>query len=193
MKSLKKLGALFLVLALTTQNTYAADIWTMAESPSYGRKAAGMVGRGLVNVVTSPVDLIVQTVDKTKSGPPIIGTLAGLGSGLGCTVVRAGSGIIDVATFWVPSFNGIPVSRSYSNCLESNTNGKDWEGSQFVTPAAAGAATWAASTSPSGTTTWAAPTDSSVNQYVDKNGVNRYVDKNGSSPYASSASRYVSK
>lgn len=192
MKSLKQLGCLVLVLAMTTQNAHAADVWTMAESPKYGRKALGMVGRGLVNVVTSPVDIIVQTVDKTKSGPPIIGTLAGLGSGLGCTVLRIGSGVIDVVTFWVPSFNGIPVARSYSNCLESPTDAsKNWEGSQYAAPAAA-AGTWAASTSPSGSTTWAAPSDSSVNRYVDKNGVNRYVDKNGS-PYSGGNARYVSK
>ena len=125
MKSLKQLGCLFLILAMTTPNAHAADVWTMAESPSYGRKAMGMVGRGLINVITSPVDLLVQTVDKTKSGPPIIGTLAGLGSGLGCTVLRAGSGIVDVATFWVPSFNGFPVARSYSNCLEQPSENRD--------------------------------------------------------------------
>lgn len=187
MKSLKGLGCLFLILAMTTPNAHADDVWTMAESPSYGRKAAGMFGRGLLNVVTSPVDLIVQTVDKTKSGPPFVGTLAGLGSGLGCTVLRAGSGVVDVVTFWVPSFNGIPVARSYSNCLESPDTSKSWEGSQYVAPAAAGT-TWAAST-PSGTTTWA--TDS--NAYVDKSGATRYVDKNAS-PYGSgSATRYVNK
>jgi putative exosortase-associated protein (TIGR04073 family) len=187
-KTLKGLASLALALALVTPNAHAADIWTMAESPSYGRKALGMVGRGLLNVITSPVDLIVQTVDKTKSGPPIIGTLAGLGSGLGCTIVRAGSGVIDVVTFWVPSFNGIPVSRSYSNCLESADAGKNWEGSQYAAPAAA-AGTWAASTAP-GATTWQAD---DANRYVDKNGAgNRYVDKNGS-PYSGGAQKYVNK
>jgi len=188
MKPLKQLGCLFLILAMTTPNAHAGDVWSMAQSPSYGRKAAGMVGRGLVNVITSPVDILVQTVDKTKSGPPLIGTLAGLGSGLGCAVLRIGSGVVDVATFWVPSFNGFPVARSYSNCLEQPADtSKSWDG------AAAGAGTWAASTSPSGATTWAAPSDSSTNRYVDKNGTTRYVDKSGSSPYASSGARYVSK
>ena len=186
-KSLKGMGSLFLILTLLTPNAHASDVWTMAESPSYGRKALGMVGRGLINIVTSPVDLIVQTVDKTKSGPPIVGTLAGLGSGLGCTVLRIGSGAIDVVTFWVPSFNGIPVARSYSNCLESSDAGKNWEGSQYAAPAAA-AGTWAASNA--GANTWSAD---DANRYVDKNGTNRYVDKNGS-PYAGSgAARYVNK
>ena len=184
MKSLKQIGCLFLILAMTTQNAHAADVWTMAESPKYGRKALGMVGRGLVNIVTSPVDIIAQTVDKTKSGPPIIGTLAGLGSGLGCTVLRIGSGAVDIVTFWVPNFNGFPVARSYSNCLESNDTSKNWEGSQYAAPAAA-AGSWAASTAPSGATTWAAPSDSSTNRFVDKNGVSRYVDKNSNARYVS--------
>lgn len=187
MKLLKSVASLLLAVALITPNAHAADVWTMAESPKYGRKAGGMIGRGLINVVTSPVDLLVQTVEKTKSGPPVIGTLAGLGSGLGCTVVRAGSGIVDVATFWVPSFNGFPVARSYSNCLESGDSSKNWEGSQLAAPAAA--TTWTASTNASGDTTWSAP---DANRYVDKSG-NRYVDKNGS-PYGSgSTSRYVNK
>lgn len=179
---LKKLGCLVLVLALTTPNAHA-DLWTAAESPKYGRKAGGMIGRGLINVVTSPVDLIAQTVDKTKSGPPLVGTLAGLGSGLGCTVVRAGSGVIDVATFWVPGFNGIPVSRNYNNCLETSANKAAWDAQN-----AGGATAWSASTSPSGATTWSAPAD--ANAYADKN---RYVDKNGS-PYGSGgAYKYVKK
>lgn len=103
--------------ALTT-NAYADDIWQMANSDHYGKKAGGMFGRGLVNAASCFVDLAVQTVEKTKDGPPIVGTLGGIGSGAGCTILRAASGVLDVATFWVPEFHGIPVSRSYSNCLD---------------------------------------------------------------------------
>lgn len=191
MKSLKGLGCLFLLLAMLAPSAHADDVWTMAESPSYGRKAAGMFGRGLLNIVTSPVDLIVQTVEKTQQGPPFIGTLAGLGSGLGCTVVRLGSGALDIITFWIPSFNGIPVSRSYSNCLESPDAGKNWEGTQYAAPSST--TNWnASSVAPSSTTTWATDTTSyDSNAYVDKSG-NRYVDKSGS-PYGSTTARYVSK
>jgi putative exosortase-associated protein (TIGR04073 family) len=80
-----------------------------------------MLGRGFLNVATSPVDIFVQTVDKTKTGAPLIGTLTGMAGGLGCTALRASSGIVDVALFWVPDFNGFPVARSYSNCLEEST------------------------------------------------------------------------
>ena len=111
--------AIISVVFMMPRVALAQDIWEMAESEEYGKKAGGMVARGLVNAVTSPVDLIVQTVESTQEGPPLFGTLTGLATGLGCTAIRASSGILDVATFWVPGFNGFKVSRSYSNCLEA--------------------------------------------------------------------------
>jgi len=92
----------------------------MAESPRWGTKFGGMLGRGALNVVTSPVDIITNTVNETKSGPPLVGTLTGLGKGLGCGVLRLGSGAVDIVTSWVPGFNGFPVSDSYDNCLASS-------------------------------------------------------------------------
>lgn len=91
----------------------------LAESPQYGQKAGGMLGRGLLNVVTSFVDVLVNIVNETKSGPPLVGTLVGVAKGVGCGVLRAASGVVDVGTFWVPGFNGFPVSDSYANCLAS--------------------------------------------------------------------------
>lgn len=88
-----------------------------AESPEYGRKFGGMIGRGLLNASTCFMDLLVNLVTETKNGPPLVGTLVGIGQGSGCTVLRALSGVVDVATFWVPGFNGFPVSDSYENCL----------------------------------------------------------------------------
>lgn len=117
MKKLKALFALVICIGLLIPQGLAADVWEMAQSDSYKQKTGGMLGRGLINAATSPVDIVVQTVNKTKSGPPLVGTLTGLGGGLGCTALRAGSGIMDVALFWVPGFNGFPVSRSYDNCL----------------------------------------------------------------------------
>ena len=88
-----------------------------AEPQDYGRKFGGMIGRGALNVVTSPVDVIVNVVNETKTGPPLIGTLTGVAKGVGCGVLRLGSGAVDLVTFWVPGFNGFPVSDSYENCL----------------------------------------------------------------------------
>ena len=109
------LTAVLLLVAMPLAS--AADVWQMAESDRYGQKVGGMLGRGLLNCVTCFVDILVQTVEGTKKGPPLLGTLTGLGGGIGCTSLRALSGALDVATFWVPGFNGFPVNKSYANCL----------------------------------------------------------------------------
>ena len=111
-------GLILFILALTPCVFAEDDVWNMAQSEKYGTKLGGMLGRGLVNVATCFVDVIVHTVEGTQEGPPFVGSLTGLGSGIACTALRVSSGALDVATFWVPGFNGIPVSRSYSNCLE---------------------------------------------------------------------------
>lgn len=94
------------------------NLWQNANSEIYGTKLGGMLGRGILNVATCFVDVIVHVVEGSKQGPPIVGSLTGLGSGIACTALRVTSGALDLVTFWVPGFNGFPVSRSYSNCLE---------------------------------------------------------------------------
>jgi len=114
----KTVVSLAMLLALMP-NAWAVrtPIHEAAESPEYGRKFGGMIGRGVLNVSTGFVDLLVNVVNETKDGPPLIGTLIGLGKGTGCTTLRALSGGVDLVTFWVPGFNGFPVSDSYENCL----------------------------------------------------------------------------
>lgn len=115
---MKKLFSLVLVFCMAMGPlAHADDVWTMAESDQYGRKAGGMLGRGVVNVATSFMDVIVHTVEGTKDGPPLFGTLAGLGTGIGCTALRLTSGALDVLTFWVPGFNGFVVCKSYKDCI----------------------------------------------------------------------------
>ncbi len=106
------------LVALSTQPAWAArtQVHEAAESPQYGRKFGGMIGRGLLNATTCFVDLIVNTVNETKNGPPLVGTLTGVAKGTGCGILRLGSGAVDLVTFWVPGFNGFPVSDSYENC-----------------------------------------------------------------------------
>ena len=107
-----------LLLVVGSQPVWARTrMHDAAESQEYGRKFGGMLVRGLLNVFTSPVDVITNTVNETKAGPPFVGTLTGLGKGLGCGVLRLGSGVIDIVTSWVPGFNGFPVSDSYDDCL----------------------------------------------------------------------------
>jgi len=139
MKKAKVLLALVICAFLLVPISFAKDVWDMAQSDVYKEKTGGMLGRGLVNAVTSPVDIVVQTVNRTKTETPFIGTLNGLAGGLGCTALRAGSGIVDVALFWVPGFNGFPVARSYDNCLEESSPAPVAQ-EQILAPAAAEAA-----------------------------------------------------
>lgn len=88
-----------------------------AESQEYGRKFGGMISRGALNLSTCFVDLLVNVVNETRSGPPLVGTLVGIGKGAGCTLLRALSGGVDLITFWVPGFNGFAVSDAYENCV----------------------------------------------------------------------------
>ncbi len=106
----------------------APNAWAMrtaahdaAESQQYGRKMGGMIGRGAINVITSFVDVLVNVVNETRNGPPVVGTFVGLGKGTGCMGLRVLSGGVDLVTFWVPGFNGFPVSDSYDNCLAGMT------------------------------------------------------------------------
>lgn len=121
-------GRMFLVGALVVM--MASPVWAartrmheLADSPVYKEKVGGMIGRGLLNIVTSFVDVLVNVVNDTKSGPPFIGTLTGFAKGTGCGLLRIGSGAVDVITFWVPGFNGFPVSDSYDNCLSGIGSG----------------------------------------------------------------------
>ncbi|MFA5159678.1 MAG: hypothetical protein WC484_04130 [Candidatus Omnitrophota bacterium] len=120
MKKAKVVLALVICAFLLVPMSFAKDVWDMAKSDVYKEKTGGMLGRGFLNVATSPVDIFVQTVNRTKTDAPLIGTLTGMAGGLGCTALRASSGIVDVALFWVPGFNGFSVARSYDNCLEES-------------------------------------------------------------------------
>src|SRR3989338_11713040 len=111
------------VMALGMQPAWAARtvIHEAAESQQYRRKMGGMIGRGLLNGATCFVDVIVNVVNETKAGPPVVGTLTGVAKGVGCGVLRLGSGAVDLVTFWVPGFNGFPVSDSYDNCFDTGS------------------------------------------------------------------------
>ena len=121
MKKTSIIGALAVLMWIPSASAARLPIHDAADAPEYGRKFGGMIGRGLLNVSTSFVDLFVDTANETKNGPPLVGTLVGIGKGAGCTVLRALSGGLDLLTFWVPGFNGMPVSESYDNCLAVST------------------------------------------------------------------------
>lgn len=124
MRRLAAIGFAVVWMVCASQPAWAARtrFHVAAESPLYSEKIGGMIGRGLLNMVTGFMDVLVTTVNETKVGPPFIGSLRGFATGFGCGVLRMGSGAVDVTTFWVPGFNGFPVSDSYDDCLS-------WEGS----------------------------------------------------------------
>ncbi len=149
---MKKIGIGLIAMLLVAPPVWAStmSIHEAAQSPEYGKKFGGMIGRGVVNVATCFMDLLVDTVNETKQGPPLVGTLVGLGKGVGCTTLRALSGGIDLVTFWVPGFNGFPVSPSYDNCIvPSSAEGMDTD-SHHAMPAGY----------PSEASSWSAPSSS---------------------------------
>ena len=119
MKRWMAIGLIACGLVLPTQAVWAdrIGIHDAADSPRYGRKAIGMVGRGLLNAATCFVDVLTNTVNESRHGAPVMGTLEGLARGTGCGLLRLGSGAVDLVTFWVPGYHGAPVSASYDNCL----------------------------------------------------------------------------
>ena len=94
-------------------------LYQRAESPYYGEKLFGMLGRGALNLATGFVDILTRTLNESKSGPPVLSTARGLILGTSSGILRTASGAIDLVTFWIPGFNGAPVSSSYANCLSS--------------------------------------------------------------------------
>ena len=82
-----------------------------AASDNYWEKAPSMFVRGLHNVAFGWVELIAQPIRHSKNAPLVLGTLTGIVMGIVMTVARTGSGLVDVLTFWVPGFNGWPLSK----------------------------------------------------------------------------------
>ena len=114
--------AIIMVLGMPPVWAARTPVHDAAESQDYGRKFGGMIGRGALNVATSFMDVLVNLVDDTKAGPPLVGTLTGIAKGTGCGVLRLASGAVDLVTFWVPGFNGFPVSDSYDNCVATGAS-----------------------------------------------------------------------
>lgn len=113
----KVVGLLVLFGLVSSVNSYASDVWEAAQSSVYKEKAPAQLGRGLLNVGTCFVDMFVQAANGAKEAPQAFGAVGGFAKGAMCTILRASSGVIDVATFWVPGFNGLPVCRGYDDCI----------------------------------------------------------------------------
>ena len=133
---MKRVVGIAALVLLAAPSAWAARtaIHVAAESPEYGRKFGGMIGRGVINGTTFFVDPVVNIVNETRNGPPLVGTLVGLGRGTGCGILRILSAAVDLTTFWVPGFNGVPVSDSYDDCLSASTSNPSAMGTDASAP-----------------------------------------------------------
>ena len=106
-----------LVLALVLAVIFSAPafanqmIMDNAKSSDYVVKAPAMVARGVINVVSSPLEIVGHTYKGTVDGRPLVGTVQGLGEGLYWFMDRVGRGTWDLLTFWAPRYNGAPPTH----------------------------------------------------------------------------------
>lgn len=74
----------------------------------YFRGIGSKFGRGLVNVVTSPVEIPCAMADEMAERPAT-GFFTGLGKGLGFMLRRLLVGVDEILTFFIPMEPDLPV------------------------------------------------------------------------------------
>ncbi len=92
--------------AKATKGGSLKSVSEAAASSDYMVKFPGMLVRGIVHVIASPFELLKSIYDETVEGQPIIGTIKGIGVGTMHFTSRALVGAWDIATSWVPQYNG---------------------------------------------------------------------------------------
>ena len=96
---MKKL-ALFLAVAWALSSVHAEA--ALVEKMNSG-KALMKFSRGVTNIATSPGELVMQVPPAMEQSPDYLtGFIVSIGRGIGYTLLRAGAGIYDVATFPFP-------------------------------------------------------------------------------------------
>ena len=82
-----------------------------AVDDNYLKKSTGMLGRGFSNAAFGWVDLLTHPIRWSNNAPLGTGTLIGLVMGPVVGTLRTASGALDVATFWVPFWHGVPLKK----------------------------------------------------------------------------------
>jgi putative exosortase-associated protein (TIGR04073 family) len=72
-------------------------------APAFCEDPATRLGRGLSNILTSPLELPSQSSKVNNTDGPFAGLTVGVLKGLQMTVTRAAVGLYEVATFMMPS------------------------------------------------------------------------------------------
>ena len=70
-----------------------------------GGNPATKLGRGLVNAVTSWIEIPKQVYMVSKEDNPFLGITWGVAKGVGYGVARLGAGVYDTGTFLVPKYD----------------------------------------------------------------------------------------
>jgi len=92
--------ALFLALALALSSAYAEA--AVVEKMN-SNKALTKFSRGVTNIATSPAELVNQIPPAMEQSPDYLtGLIMSVGRGVGYSLLRAGAGIYDLATFPFP-------------------------------------------------------------------------------------------
>lgn len=94
---------------LLAQNLQADDVFYVNENP------ATKFGRGLVNVIASPGEYIVQTAKLMETHDPFTAYFGGILQGTWRMVERIGGGVYELVTF------PIPLPRKYEPLMDPPT------------------------------------------------------------------------
>lgn len=78
---------------------------------NYLKKAVGMLGRGISNVAAGWSEIFIQPINWSKNSVVVVGQIQGLVMGVTMAVLRTASGAVDVGTFWVPFWYGVPMGK----------------------------------------------------------------------------------
>ncbi len=85
-----------------------------ADDVSYADNPINKLGRGLINGATFWVELPTKVVSVSKEDGQFMGATIGLAQGVIASVIRAGTAIIDTATFLIPPYNQPIMKPEYA-------------------------------------------------------------------------------
>jgi putative exosortase-associated protein (TIGR04073 family) len=80
----------------------------------YGQKPINKLDRGLINLTTFWMELPGEMAKVSNEQNPLLGVTVGTVQGLFASVVRAGSGLFDTVTFFVPPYDKPIVKPEYA-------------------------------------------------------------------------------
>lgn len=107
---MKKVAVIVMLLSMMVLPCYA-DWNEEADNGDLFHKAPAMMGRGAVNVVTSPGYFAEEWINGSRQENWLKGLWDGAITGLGKTIAAGAAGAWDVATAVVPEYRGAGYQR----------------------------------------------------------------------------------